>query len=259
MNTAAVFAALSRAGIEPFPWCPVESELSPKQMHRLLQHLLTPPYANGYLAISESPGLNKLAQSLTELGVPKAQALVRRMVTGALPLDEEFDFLAAHMERVRARAEQLYRVATARSTNVRALRATDLEQHVYQLLELINESLDQSNLRKTTPQCVRTLAALEIGLRGKEDWRDRLPTPAVLTLLGAIALADAVTSLWRGHLSYGLPVGAVSLVLLLLAFCLKRRASKRKAFRAAARQDSMSLALPDTGPAVDLGRGNKAS
>ena len=97
MNTAAVFTVLSRAGIEPFPWCPVRSELSPIQMHRLLLQLVTAPYAIGYLAISDDADLDALAPSLTELGLPGASALVRRMESSALRRGEEANHLAAQM------------------------------------------------------------------------------------------------------------------------------------------------------------------
>lgn len=259
MNTAAVFATLSRAGIEPFPWCPVASELSPKQTHRLLLQLVTTPYADGYLAISDDADTAELVPALTQLGVPGASALARRLVGGALRADEEADHLAAQMERVRTRAEDLYRSARPRYTYVQELHDVDPDDYVYRLLEVSNETLDQTNLRESTPRCVGTLAALEVALHAKLGWRRLLPAPAILALLGSIALVDAVASLWTGRLDYGLIVGAVSLVLLTLAVSQKRRASRTKASRASVRQDSTFLALPDAGPVAELGRGNKAS
>ncbi|WP_158893835.1 MULTISPECIES: hypothetical protein [unclassified Pseudomonas] len=259
MNTDAVFAALSRAGIDPFPWCPIESELSPKQMHRRLLRLSTAPYADGYLAISEVADLGELACSLTQLGIPDAEALVQRMARGSLRLDEEMDFLAAHMERVRSKAEGLYRVGHLRYAHVKGHIAGESDSHAYQVLELINETLDKSNLRQTTPKCVRTLAALEVAHRDSLGWKRHLPSPATLALLGAIFLVDAVTSFWTGRLTYGLPVGAVSLVLLGLAAGRRKSAAKDNALRAASRQDLMRTSQPLAGGEARPNRGDKAS
>lgn len=259
MNTAAVFAALSRAGIEPFPWCPVESELSPMQMHRLLQRLLTEPYADGYLAISEGVDLGASTRILTKLEVPGAPALVRRMADKALRSDAEAAFLAARMERVRTRAEQLYQAGHLRYAHVDDRSAGDHDGRTYQVLELINETLDQSNLRQTTPQCVRTLAALEAAHRQKLGWRRYLPRPGVLDLLGAIAFADAAAALWKGRLIYGLAVGSVSLALLGLARSERQRTVKGEKHRAAPRDDLMCVSPPPAGQAIEVERGNKAS
>ncbi|WP_273808325.1 MULTISPECIES: hypothetical protein [unclassified Pseudomonas] len=259
MNTAAVFAALSRAGIESFPWCPVESELSPKQMHRLLQRLLTEPYADGYLAISEGVDYGALARILTKLGIPGAPALVRRMVDHALRLDAEAEFLAAHMERIRTRAERLYQAGYLRNAHVNDRSAGDHDGRTYQVLELINETLDRSNLRQTTPKCVRTLAGLEAAHRQTLGWRRHLPRPGVLGWLGAIAFADAAAALWKGRLIYGLAVGSVSLALLGLAWSEKRRASRGRKPRAAPRDDLMCVSPPAVGQVVQVERGNKAT
>ena len=139
------------------------------------------------------------------------------------------------------------------------LQDTDPDVYVYQLLEVSNETLDHSNLRESTPRCVRTITTLEVALRAKLGWKQRLPAPSILALLGSVALADASASLWTGRLGYGLIVGTVGLVLLTLAVTQKRRALRRKASRGAARQDFMHLALPDAGPDADVERGNKAS
>ena len=259
MNTAAVFAALSRAGIEPLPWCPVESELSQKQMHRLLQRLLTEPYADGYLAISEGVDLGALARILTKLGVPGALALVRRMADNALRSDAEAEFLAAHMERIRTRAERLYQAGYLRGARVNDRSAGDDDGRTYQVLELINETLDQSNLRQTTPKCAQTLAALEAAHRQKLGWRRHLPRPGVLAWLGAIAFADAAAALWKGRLFYGLAVGSVSLALLGLAGSERRRTSKGKKHRVAPRDDLMCASALPAGQVVEVERGNKAS
>lgn len=259
MNTATVFAALSRAGIEPLPWCPVESELSQKQMHRLLQRLLTEPYADGYVAISEGVDLGALARILTKLGVPGAPALVRRMADNALRSDAEAAFLAAHMERIRTRAERLYQAGYLRCAHVNDRSAGDHDGRTYQVLELINETLDPSNLRQTTPKCVQTLTALEAAHRQKLGWRRHLPRPGVLGWLGAIAFADASTAFWQGRLIYGLAVGSVSLALLGLARSEKQRTLKGEKHRAAPRDELMCMSPLPAGQAIDVERGNKAS
>jgi len=259
MNTAAVFAALSRAGIEPLPWCPVKGELSPLQMHRLLLQLVTAPYADGYLAITDIADLAELAPSLTQLGLPGASALVGRMAGGALRPGEEAVHLAAQMGRVRTRAEGLYQAELLRSAHVQDPIAAEPEGCAYQVLELINETLDQSNLRQTTPKCVRTLAALEAAHRQKLGWRRHLPRPVVLGSLGAISFADAAAALCKGRLIYGLAVGLVSLALLGLARSEKQRVSRGKKLRAAARDDLMRVLPSAANRAADLERGNKAS
>lgn len=259
MNTVAVFAALSRAGIEPLPWCPVKSELSPKQMHRLLLQLVTAPYADGYLANTDGADLAELAPSLTQLGVPDASALVGRMAGGALRPGEEAAHLAAQMERVRTRAEGLYQAELRRSAYVQDPIAAEPDGCAYQVLELINETLDQSNLRRTTPKCVRTLAALEAAHRQKLGWRRHLPRPGVLGWLGAISFADAAAALWKGRLLYGLAVGSVSLALLGLARSEKQRASRGRKLRAAPRDDLVCVSPPPAGQAVEVERGTKAS
>lgn len=259
MNTAAVFAALSRAGIEPLPGCPVKSELSPEQMHRLLLQLVTAPYADGYLAITDGADLAELAPSLTQLGLPGASALVDRMAGGALRPHEEAVHLAAQLERVRTRAEGLYQAELLRSAYVQDPIAAEPDGCAYQVLELINETLDQSNLRQTTPQCERTLAALEAAHRQKLGWRRHLPRPGILGWLGAIAFADAAAALWNGRLIYGLAVGSVSLALLGLARSEKQRVSRGTKLRAAPRDDLACVSPPAAGQAVAVERGNKAS
>lgn len=228
-------------------------------MHRLLQRLLTEPYADGYLAISEGVDLGASTRILTKLGVPGAPALVRRMADKALRSDAEAAFLAARMERVRTRAEQLYQAGHLRYAHVDDRSAGDHDGRTYQVLELINETLDQSNLRQTTPQCVRTLAALEAAHRQKLGWRRYLPCPGVLDLLGAIAFADAAAALWKGRLIYGLAVGSVSLALLGLARSEKKRVSRGTKLRTAA-HDDLKRGLPSAANrAADRERGNKAS
>lgn len=259
MNTAAVFAALSRAGIEPLPRCPVKSKLSPKQMHCLLLQLVTAPYADGYLAITDGADLAELATSLTQLGLPGASALVGRMAGGALRPNEEAVHLAAQLERVRTKAESLYQAELLRSAYVQDPVAAEPDSCAYQVLELINETLDQSNLRQTTPKCMRTLAALEAAHRQKLGWRRHLPRPGVLGWLGAIAFADAAAALWKGRLIYGLAVGSVSLALLGLARNEKQRTVKGEKHRAAPRDDLMCVSPPPAGQAMEVERGNKAS
>ena len=259
MNTAAVFAALSRAGIDPLPWCPVKSELSPKQMHRLLQRLLTEPYADGYLAITDGADLAELSTTLTQLGLPGASALVGRMAGSALRPNEEAVHLAAQLERVRTKAESLYQAELLRSAYVQDPVAAEPDSCAYRVLELINETLDQSNLRQTTPKCERTLAALEAAHRQKLSWRRHLPRPGALGWLGAIAFADAAAALWKGRLIYGLAIGSVSLALLGLARSEKQRVSRGTKLRTAA-HDDLKRGLPSAANrAADLERGNKAS